>query len=198
MTCRVALVCAVLAAPAVAQPLAPQPTDYPAHAKAQGFELAARFLPHGLPPGAAISAGKDFLVVEVGVFPESKSPFIVSRNRFTLNVDGKELAAVRPAADAVPPGDASARNSNLQLGGAPQFERSRNTPESGSIPRRPVSVRPDSSTSPEQPKTELPEGAIVKPVSGYLFFRFAGDANAIRSVELVYSGSGAKLKVRIL
>jgi hypothetical protein len=199
---RVLIFLAALSAPAAAQ-LAPKATDYPAHAKARDIELGARYLPHGLPPGAAVSAGKDFLVVEVGVFPDSKSPVTLSKTQFTLNVDGKELPAVpppdSPSASVTPAHDSDTRNKSAQLGGAPQFERARSSQEAETLPRRPISLRSDPATASDSArKTALPEGLTSKPVSGYLFFHFLGDPNSVRSVELVYTSSGTKTRVRVL
>ena len=200
---RVLISLAALSLPAAAQ-LAPKATDYPAHAKARDLDLGARYLPHGLPPGAPISAGKDFLVLEVGIFPGAKSPVTLSKNQFTLNVDGKELPAVAPQPDSpeasiTPQRDSNTRNKNAQLGGAPQFDRSRTSQETETLPRHPISLRSDSATTGDSaPKTALPEGLTSKPVSGYLFFHFVGDLNSVRSIELVYSSSGTKTRIRVL
>jgi len=202
---------AVLLSPALALLLAgqtPKPADYGARVKAAGVELAAKFLPHGLPSGAAVYAGKNFLVVDIGVFPEAKSGLTVSKSQFTLSVDGKDmLAAQTPGATSSSGSLTASRGSSdpdsaVQLGGPPIPTPSSNQAREleSSMPRRPISLDPEqSATSAPSKKAALPEGFTNKPVSGYLFFRFDGDPKSIRSLELTYTAAGgAKTKIRIL
>ncbi len=188
----------------MAQPL-PKTTDFLAHGKLPGIEIGARYLPNGLPSDAAVRAGKDFLVVDVGIFPETRGGISVSKSQFTLSVDGKTMLAARspvanssngPAVAAREPHDGS-----VELGGPP-ITGHPGGKELESMPRRPISLdpQPDAGQSTARAgKVALPEGPTNKPVSGYLFFRFEGNPKAIRSLDLVYDGGGrAKTRIPIL
>jgi hypothetical protein len=194
-----------------AQPL-PKTADFPAHGKLPGIEIGARYLAHGLPSDAAVRASKDFLVVDVGIFPETRSGVSVSKSQFTLSVDGKTMLAARsPVASssssaAVAARDSSSHDSSsgggsVELGGPP-ITGHPGGKELESLPRRPISLDPqsDASQSPARAgKAALPEGLANKPVSGYLFFRFDGNPQAIRSLDLIYDGGGrAKTRIPIL
>jgi len=183
----------------------PKPADYGARIKAAGIEIGAKYLPHGLPSDAPVYAPKNFLVVDVGVFPQAKNGLTISKSQFTLSVDGKMLAAQTPGAGSSRASLNSTSNdsdSAVQLGGPPIPVPSSNKAREleSSMPRRPISLdTEESATSARSRKVALPEGSTNKPVSGYLFFRFDGDPNSIRSLELTYTGAGgAKTKIRIL
>ena len=194
-----------------AQPL-PKTTDFPAHGKLPGIEIGARFLPNGLPSDAAVRAGKDFLVVDVGIFPETRGGVSVSKSQFTLSVDGKTMLAARSplanssngpavvARDSLSH-DSSSHGGSVELGGPP-ITGHPGGKELESMPRRPISLdpQPDAGQSAARAgKVALPEGPTNKPVSGYLFFRFEGNPKAIRSLDLVYDGGGrAKTRIPIL
>ena len=202
---RAAPIWLVVSLPLVAQP--PKPTDYATRTKLSGIELGARYLPHGLPSDAAVYAPKKFLIVDVGVFPQTKNGLTISKSQFTLSVDGKVmLTAQTPGAASSRESlsasrDSSSSDSAVQLGGPPIPTPSSNKArELESMPRRPISLDTEQPpTSAPTIKAALPEGSTNKPVSGYLFFRFDGDPKSIRSLELTYTApSGAKTKIRIL
>jgi len=154
-----------------------------------------------------VRAGKDFLVVDVGIFPETRGGVSVSKSQFTLSVDGKTMLAARsPVADssngpAVALHDSSSHGGSVELGGPP-ITGHPGGKELESMPRRPISLdpQPDAGQSAARAgKVALPEGPTNKPVSGYLFFRFEGNPKAIRSLHLVYDGGGrAKTRIPIL
>jgi hypothetical protein len=202
---RAAPIWLLVSLPLVAQP--PKPTDYAARTRLPGIELGAKYLSHGLPSGAAVYAPGNFLIVDVGVFPQAKNGLTISKSQFTLSVNGKDmLTAQTPGAASSSASLSAARNSSssdsaVQLGGPPITTPSGNkTRELESMPRRPISL--DSEQPPNSApsrKAALPEGSTNKAVGGYLFFRFDGDPKSIRSLELTYTAaSGAKTKIRIL
>ena len=188
----------------------PKITDYAARNKVAGVEIGARYLPQGLPSSAGVHAGKNFLVVDVGIFPDFKSGLTISKSQFTVIVDGKSSLAAQSPVAASPGGsslaDAREPASNdgaVQLGGppVPTPHGSKTQELESSMPRHPISLdepAPSSSLAPAR-KAALPEGLITKPVSGYLFFRFGGDPKSVHSLELNYQGAGgAQIKIRIL
>jgi hypothetical protein len=186
---------------------APKATDYAARTRLAGIEIGAKYLPQGVPRGSGIYLDRKYLVIDVGVFPEARKSLRVSKNQFTLSVDGKvALSAQTPGAGSssgslTASRDSSSSDSAVQLGGPPIPVPSSNKTQEleSSMPRRPISLDPEeSSASPPARKAALPESLTGKPVSGYLFFRFDGDPKSIRSLELTYTGpGGAKAKIRI-
>jgi len=185
----------------------PKATDYASRTRLAGIEIGAKYLPQGVPSGSGIYLDRKFLVIDVGVFPEAGKSLTVSKNQFTLSVDGKvTLSAQTPGAGSSSGSlraarDSSSSDSSVQLGGPPIPLPSGNKTQEleSSMPRRPISLDPEQS-SPNAParKAALPEDLTNKPVSGYLFFRFNGDPKSIRSLELTYTAAGgAKAKIRI-
>jgi len=167
-------------------------------------ELGAKYLAHGMPPGADIQVAKDFVVVDVGLVPETKAGIAVSKSQFTLSINGKTLVTAQSPGSGSAAGsiaasrDASSRTGSVELGGPPIQDHRSSNRELESMPRRPISLESPEASGPSR-KGALPEGLTTKPVSGYLFFRFDGDVKAIRSLELLYdSGSGSKARIRIL
>jgi len=185
----------------------PKATDYASRTRLPEIEIGAKFLPQGVPKGSGIYLDRKFLVIDVGVFPEASKRLTISKNQFTLSVDGKvTLSAQSPGAGSssgslTASRDSSSSDSAVQLGGPPIPLPSGNKTQEleSSMPRRPISLDPEeSSTSAPPRKAALAEGLTAKPVSGYLFFRFDGDPKSIRSLELTYTGAGgAKAKIRI-
>ena len=147
---RAAPICLVMSLPLVAQ--TPKPTDYAAHTRLPGIEIGAKYLPHGLPSDAPVYAPKNFLVVDVGVFPQAKNGLTISKNQFTLSVDGKMIAAQTPGAGssrASLNSTSSDSDSAVQLGGPPIPVPSSNKAREleSSMPRRPISLDTEESAT---------------------------------------------------
>ena len=184
----------------------PKAADYAAHARVPGIEIGAKYLPHGLPSDAGFHGGQDLLVIDVAIFPETKNGLTISKNQFTLSVDGKLIAAQTPGVTTASGSLTAARSSQsadsaIELGGPPiRTPSSSKARELESMPRRPIALDSEQPpTAAPARKAALPEGLTNKPVSGYLFFRFDGNPKSIHSLELTYTGpGGVKTKLRIL
>ncbi len=73
-------------------------TDYPVHATAGRVSIGADYLIHSIPAGGQTFLAKDYLVVEVAVFPASAEPVTIDGNTFKLRLNGQKfpLTSVAP------------------------------------------------------------------------------------------------------
>ncbi|MBZ5609231.1 MAG: hypothetical protein LAP38_13290 [Acidobacteriia bacterium] len=183
----------------------PKASDYPAHYRLSSMEIGAEFLPDGMPGGKSEFAGREYLVVEVAVFPILRTGVQVSKSQFTLHVNGSSVAlrALSPGTAtvaAVQP-ESSPHGGSVALGGPPlkSSSSSESRDSQSKMPRSPISLDP-SETSGHQPGSAAGlEGTVTRPAAGYLLFRFDGDARSIRSLDLEYDGGGTrKARLRLL
>src|SRR5271157_5092610 len=68
----------------------PKVEDYEVHTQAQNFAIGAEFTVHSYSRGEASFLAKDYLVVEVAIFPPKGATFIVSIGDFNLRINGKK------------------------------------------------------------------------------------------------------------
>src|SRR3981081_1896022 len=86
----VALSC-VLAIAATAQERPRQkPQDYPVHVELDRFELAAEYLVHTIPTEEGGLTAREYLVVDVAVFPAPLQAVQLRSDRFTLRINGRK------------------------------------------------------------------------------------------------------------
>jgi hypothetical protein len=186
-----------------------KPSDYPVHVQLPNLEMAAEYLVHSMPaPGGAIFV-KEFLVIEVAVFPARGSDPVLNSGQFTLRMNGKKSVEY-PQSPGLVAGtlkypdwsrhtnviaEAGAGNGSVIVGADPPVER---FPGDPTVYRRPLPRAPDE-TNPTAQNQEpsmsidelvqrlaLPEGTAHGPVSGYLFFPFQGKLKSVRSLDLLY------------
>lgn len=196
-----------------------KPADYHVHSQVAGFELAADYLVHSLPiPTGAIDV-RDYLVIEVAVFPATPAMPILTSGEFTLRINHQKSVIYaqtpgmvgaslkypdwefRPTLEAT----AGIGNGNVIVGRPAQTERFPGDPRPQQTrlpprPKAPEQTGPGGEEKPPEPPIEetvqraaFPEGTPHGPVSGYLFFPFKGKTKSIRALELVYeSQDGAR------
>ncbi len=190
-----------------------KPADYPVRAQLAGFQIAAEYLVHSLPVNGGVLDAKDYLVLEIAIYPEAREKVLVSSGDFTLRINNRKsllfaqvpgmVAAsikypdweVRPTLEA----DVGVGGADVILGRPPVTSRFPGDPLPGQsrLPRQPRVPDQTSPAGEGKPAAEpvdvsvarsaLPEGVAHGPVSGYLFFAFKGKTKSIRSLELVYS-----------
>src|SRR5437588_11552680 len=87
---RLALVFTLAAALALAQGTAPKPqaADYDVHADTPKAALGAEFMVHSFSGQGTTYIAKDYLVVEVALYPPKGQPIDVGR--FALRINGKK------------------------------------------------------------------------------------------------------------
>jgi hypothetical protein len=197
--------------------------DYATHATAGGLALGAEYLVHSIPAGSQTLLASDYLVIDVALFPPRDQAVEIASGTFTLRLNGKKqvlypvvpgfVAAslkypdwvVRPNAQVT----AGVGDAGVVLGRPPVVGRFPDDPHPGQsrLPRAPRAPTPDDQRGIEQEepesidqviaRTALPDGPVVKPVSGYLYFAYKGKIRAIKSLELIYSetrASGTKVE----
>jgi hypothetical protein len=191
------------------------PDEYPVHAMAGEIGLGGEYMVHGFSRGEAMYIAPDYLVVEVALFPPKGKSVRTAAAAFTLRVNGKKqaIAARSPGLVAqtlehpewAEPGGIVAGAGPLIIGGrqpnqqpfpgAPPPGQTRLPPRApGADDRSGVDREPPVKAEQLLVETALPEGEFKWPVSGFLYFPFKGKAKSVKSVELIYDGTGLKLR----
>ncbi|HWQ54979.1 MAG TPA: hypothetical protein VN442_14935 [Bryobacteraceae bacterium] len=196
---------------------------YSAHARAGRLEIGAEYLVRSIAGRRGIFFVKDYLVVEVAVFPPRGGTTEVTAGAFTLLMNGKKrpilpqspgfvAASLKypewregPRLEAV----AGAGNAGVILGRPDPVERFPGDPNATSrVPRPPRAPEPENPGGIDRQReatadevavaSALPEGPARLPVAGYLYFPYSAKTKSIKSLELLYSGpeGDAALKVR--
>ena len=198
-------------------------SDYPAHAALPGMEIGAEYLVHSIPVKNRMYFSKEYLVVDVAVFPATKGgPVSISARRFTLKINGGKMvldtdspgtvAASLKYPDWEQRRAVTAQAGPVIFGAPPAVGRFPGDPRptQGRLPPAPrVPEQPDPSSEPKQSdlpidqqiaQIALPEGSFNEYAKGCLFFRFTGKTKSIRSLELVYDtgDKGSKVALALL
>jgi len=194
-------------------------TDYPIHAMAGKVAIGADYLIHSIPAGDQTFLAKDFLVVEVAVFPALAQPVTIAGNTFTLRLNGAKL----PLA-SIPPGFVAASlkypdweqhptavasggvgNAGVTIG-PPTVARFPGDPNaSHPLPRGPTAEerngversQPDSADE-VIARTAVLEGQTDHPISGFLYFPYRGKIKSLKSIELIYQSKDGSVTLKLL
>jgi hypothetical protein len=219
MLYRAALVLPVLAGALAAQYGTTPKTseqDYPAHVKLDRLSIGAEYLVHSFSSGTQMFIAKDYLVVEVALFPANGQRLPVNASLFSLRINGhKQAVAPQPAeivANALKYPDqntSSGLQPTAQLGpivlGQPRpVERFPGDPTVTNKP--PLSRSPDDDPNAvaKEPAVKaeelvvqaaLPEGERHGPTSGFLYFPYRGKLSHIRSLELVFASPAGSVSL---
>lgn len=215
--CLILTLC--VAAVAVAQyEVQRKANDYPAHAAWPRFDIGAEYMTHSIPTESGSLFARDYLVVEVAVYP--KELVNLYQRDFTMAVNGKKSVLTAEAAEFVASslsysdweqhptavGTASNGAGTIMIG-PPQTPRFPGDPTASG---RPIGLprREDTDTNtPPRESVDLPklvkraalsEGEISKPRKGSLFFAYQGKLKSIHTLDLIYDdthGHTATLRV---
>jgi len=191
-------------------------SDYPVHSDLASVEIGAEYLVHSIPTENGFYETKDYLVVEVAMFPTSDSGVLISSDQFRLRMNGKQLIFSQPAGVVAasmkysdwnrqrgtavsgglgdstvtlgPPAPAARFPGDQRAGRPYPVPPNPSDPSGGNVEKEPVKP-----VEVLVQNAALPEGPATKPVKGCLFFPFQGKTKSIRSLELVYDrGAGAE------
>ena len=194
--------------------------EYPVHTQLGDGAVGAEYMVHSFSRGQAYYLAKDYLVVEVALFPAEGKKLEIHFSDFQLRINGRKPALLPVAPEMVassldhaelsdrprPVVAASVDNRTVVLGAPPQQRPPYPTDprtEPRPIPRVP---QDDDASGIEHPAPEradvlvvdvaLPEGPQERkgPVSGYLYFAYSGRTSSIKSLELLYGPAVLKLK----
>lgn len=181
-----------------------KPSEYPAHIRTAEFTLAADYTVRTVVAPARTVFLKDYLVVEVAIFPELGKPVLASGSRFRLRLNGSKgvfypqsagmVAASLRYADWEHNRELTVQAGPVILGRTPASGRFPGDPEAASrapvpspVPSETVKQRPEA-VSDEEIVTEfaLREAPVTLPVSGYLYFAWKGKPQKLSKVELLF------------
>jgi hypothetical protein len=195
--------------------------DYDVHGQAKNVAIGAEYMVHSYSRGDKMFVAKDYLVVDVAIFPPKGTEFETAHADFSLRLNGKKelLDSVAPT---VVVADMQHPEYKLPRDGPRVETDGRLGPFGGSIGGPPVNANPFPGSqkpgSPPYPPPEIPrddpggvkiepvdpyevllktalvEGSHHAPTSGFVYFFFRGKSASIKSVELVYRDTVLKLK----
>ena len=210
--------CCALVLPAQDASKRVKASDYPAHTALANLEIGADYLVHSVPGERGFYFTRDFLVVEVGIFPATREGVTLSSRQFTLRINGKTVlyaeSAGTVAASLKYPDWEQHPTMTAQAGpviiGPPAVGRFPGDQRAGiplPVPRQPDTHDQSGVDKPVDKPIEqavanaaLPEGSASKPVKGCLFFAYKGKTKSIRSLELIYDAgeNGPKAKIPLV
>lgn len=199
-------------------------TDWPSHATLTKASIGAEYMVRSVmhPEGNVVV--RDYLMVEVAIYPNPREELVVSHQHFTLRINGKK-AAIFPqtpgmVAASLKYDDWEMRpnviagggsgNTGVVLGRPQQTERFPGDPTGRNrLPKPPTAPEPEDRSGLEKdkpPKTKpdeivvsaaLEEGPVSKPRRGYLYYAQKGKGESFKKVELVYSGPAGEAVISL-
>lgn len=196
-------------------------TEYPAHAAWAHFDVGVEYLLRSIPTESGSFYARDYLVVEVAIYPR-KDPVTITASRFMMRVNGSKSALFPESVEFVASslkypdwevhptvvGSAGVGDGSIIVGAPNQVGRFPGDPTAGgplNLPRK----QPDNTDAAGQPKQYTPliellqraslsEGEARVPRKGCLFFAFKGKLKSIHKLELLYEdGHGEHQTLRI-
>jgi hypothetical protein len=180
-----------------------------------GMEIGAEYLVNSIPAEKGDYFAREYLVVEVAIFPVIKDSLKISNGHFTLGINKKSTLRAQSAgtvAAALKYPDWEQRpqmtgQAGPLIYGAPQvgrFPGDPTAPRPMPTPRAPnqtdsAKIEKQSDLPIEQAisRAALPEGIIADHVKGCLFFRFEGKLKSIKSLDLIYEAGPSSPKATI-
>ena len=194
----------------------PSAQDYPAHTTIEKLSLGAEYLVHSFSSGRDMFIAKDYLVVEVALFPPAGQALVADPSHFSLRVNNRKQALAPESPEIVAstlkyPDQRFGPHSVAQVGpvifGQPQpTERFPGDPNARTGPPRPVpddnlgglDKQPPVTATELAVQAALPAGEHHGPTSGYLYFPYRGKVGHIRSLELVFAGPAGGATLQLL
>lgn len=203
------LLAAVVSAASAQYEVARKPADYPSHAAWPKFDVGAEYLVHSIPVEKGAIFARDYLVIEVAIYPRNHQTVKIVAANFTLHINDNKSVLMPESPGFVAssieyPSWQEHPRTEAQVGpvilgrpaDAPHFPGDPNA--AGRLP--PPEHDPDKDTPREAPKnvtemvTEaaLPEIETRVPVKGALYFFYDRKLKTIKTLDLVYEDHGAK------
>jgi hypothetical protein len=166
--------------------------DYQGHAQAGTVAIGAEFMEHAIPTPEQTLSTDDYVVVEVGLFGPPGARTTLSRDNFSLRVNGKKtplpcepyelvFESLKDPEWAPPAPPESKSKGGISAGGGGQGDNS---------PPPPVHMPFELRRAMQQhvQRAAMLEGDRALPQAGLLFFHYRGKRDGMRSVELIYTG----------
>ncbi len=180
-------------------------TEYQAQAKAGSVSIGAEFMGHSVPTPEHTFSTEDYVVVEAGLFGPAGAHTMLSRDDFSLRINGKKAAMPSVPYEVVfhslkdpewqPPktDDAKESKSSLTTGGGGLTGGGGQPPPVP--PKMPFPLRRAMEQQVQSSAMEIGDRPL--PQAGLLFFRYPGKADGIKSLELVYSGAAGNATLEL-
>jgi hypothetical protein len=213
----------IFALAAAGQEPARKAEDYPARMRLGEFTIGVENLGPSVPSASGGLYVDDYIVIGIAVFPAigvKRAP--LSQRAFSLRINGAKIALQPDSPDFVAAAikypnwenqreltvAGSAGNAGVILsrndpvarfpGDRRPVEYRRPVPNPGPRVDSPVEQRKQQTPVEEQVRgAALPEGEVVVPVTGALYFHYTGKLKKVKSLELVYEGPLGAGSVRI-
>jgi hypothetical protein len=176
-------------------------SEYQAQGKAGAISIGAEFAAHSVPTPDHTFSSEDYIVVEAGFFGPAGAQIKLSRDDFSLRINGKKVASPSEPYELVfhslkdpewqPPESAASKESKSSIntggggGGIGGGDKLPPVP-----PKMPFPLRRAMEQQVQKAATQ--EGDRPLPQAGLLFFRYAGKAESIKSLDLIYSGAAGQ------
>ncbi len=175
------------------------PSDYLSHGQAGAVSIGAEFLGHFVPTPQGTFTTEDYVAVETGLFGPSDARLKLSRDDFSLRINGKKallptqsyvsvFSSLKDPNWAPPEPAEKSKTTSIGSGGGQD-----------STPPPVVHMPLELQRAMEQhvQKSALAEGDRALPQAGLIFFEYRGKPKNIKSVELVYNGAAGQTTVAL-
>jgi hypothetical protein len=174
------------------------PTEYQTQAQAGSVTIGAEFMGHAVPTPEHTFSAEDYIVVEAGLFGSPGAHATLSRDDFSLRINGKKnmlpsepyelvFKALKDPEWQPPaqPEESKGSKGGLTTGGGGQNDTAPPPP-----PKMPFPLR--RAMEQQVRRAAMQEGDRPLPQAGLLFFLYRGKPEGIKSLELFYSGAAGK------
>lgn len=177
-------------------------TEYQSHTQAGMVIIGAEFAGHSIPTPEHTFSTEDYIVVEAGIFGPPGAHTTLSRDDFSLRINGKKNVLASEPYELVmkslkdpewqPPESKEDKESksSLTTGGASGGDKLPPIP-----PKMPFPLR--RAMEQQVQKATFEEGDRPLPQAGLLFFTYRGKAESIKSLELIYGGAAGKATIEL-
>jgi hypothetical protein len=201
----------------------PTAADWPVHVELEKAEFGAEYMVHSVTRDEDFFVVRNYLVVDIGIYPRKPERLEVSHQHFLLRVNGKKNPIFPQS-----PGMVAAGMKYDDWEYRPNLEASAGTGDKGVIlgrerttERFPGDPRPRQQRLPRPPRAPdstdqsgidrkpkktpdevvvaaaLEEGFTPKPIRGYLYYAYKGKPGSIKSVELIYKGPAGETVLKL-
>lgn len=190
-----------------------KPEDYEVHGRSKDVSIGAEFMVHSFSGQGQTYIARDFLVVEVALYPPKGQTLDLKDGSFALRINGKKQTLAPAAPQLV-----AATLQHPEWRSGPRLEGLGGLGNGGVILGRPLPPQvpggppnpaplPSPADNPSgidsEPRvtavelviqTALPEGPHRRTVSGFLYFPYKGKISSIKSLELLYEDAALQLR----
>jgi hypothetical protein len=172
-------------------------SEYQAQAQAGTVTIAAEFMGHAVPTPEQTVDAEDYVVVEAGLFGPAGARITLARGDFSLRINGKKIPSPSEPYELVfkslkdPQWQPPETEESKSKGGGSGITTGNGGGAGGQPPPLPPKMPFPLRRTMEQhvQRAAMQEGDRALPQAGLLFFQYRGKIEAIRSIELIYTGA---------